>query len=68
MRQVLKPKVLLNPSQNLLGTFYTHNFPEGELSREIGGLYYKPFTIVNGNSSIVNKLEALLIDDARVVN
>ncbi len=31
------------------------------------GLYHKPITIVNNNSSIVNKLETSLIDDARVV-
>ncbi len=31
------------------------------------GLYYKHITIVNYASSIVNKLEALLTDDNRVV-
>ncbi len=31
------------------------------------GLYYKPITIVNDDSSIINKLETSLIDDARVV-
>jgi hypothetical protein len=31
------------------------------------GLYYKPITIVNDNSRVVNKLEASLNDDARVV-
>ncbi len=31
------------------------------------GLYYKDMTIVNYTSSVVNKLEALLTDDARVV-
>ncbi len=30
-------------------------------------LYYKPFTIVNDDSSIINKLETSFIDDARVV-
>jgi hypothetical protein len=30
------------------------------------GLYYKHMTIINLASSIVNKLEALLTDDARV--
>jgi hypothetical protein len=30
-------------------------------------LYYKLITIVNDNSSITNKLETSLIDDARVV-
>ena len=33
----------------------------------ICGLYYKHTTIVNYASSVVNKLEALLTDDARVV-
>ncbi len=31
------------------------------------GLYYKPILIVNDDSSIINKLEASLIDDASVV-
>jgi hypothetical protein len=31
------------------------------------GLYYKPITIVNVKSSIVNKIETSLIDKARVV-
>ncbi len=31
------------------------------------GLYYKHMTIVNYTSSVVNKLEALLTDDTRVV-
>jgi hypothetical protein len=31
------------------------------------GLYYKHTTIVNYASSIINKLEALLTDDTRVV-
>ncbi len=31
------------------------------------GLYYKPIMIVNNDSSIINKLENSLIDDARVV-
>ncbi len=31
------------------------------------GLYYKHMTIVNYASGILNKLEALLTDDARVV-
>jgi hypothetical protein len=33
----------------------------------ICGQYYKHMTIVNDDSSIVNKLEALLTDDARGV-
>jgi hypothetical protein len=31
------------------------------------GLYYKPITIINGDSSIVNKLETSVTDNARVV-
>jgi hypothetical protein len=31
------------------------------------GLYYKPMTIVNDDSTVVNKLEASLTDDARVI-
>jgi hypothetical protein len=31
------------------------------------GLYYKSIRIINDDSSIVNKLETSLIDDARVV-
>ncbi len=31
------------------------------------GLYYKPMTIVYDDTSVVNKLEASLTDDARVV-
>jgi hypothetical protein len=35
--------------------------------RPICGLYYKQITIVNDNSSIINKFEASLTDDARVI-
>ncbi len=31
------------------------------------GLYSKPMTIINDDSRVVNKLEASLTDDARVV-
>ncbi len=31
------------------------------------GLYYKPITIINDDSSIVTKPETLLTDDARVL-
>jgi hypothetical protein len=33
----------------------------------ICGLYYKPMTIVNDDSRVVNKLEASLTDNARVI-
>ncbi len=36
-------------------------------NNDTSGLYYKPITIINDDSSIVNKLETLLIDDARVI-
>jgi hypothetical protein len=31
------------------------------------GLYYKPMTTVNDDSRVINKLEASLTDDARVI-
>ncbi len=31
------------------------------------GLYYKPITIVNYDARVINKLEASLTDDARVI-
>ncbi len=34
---------------------------------DFSGLYYKLMMIVNDDSNVINKLEALLIDDARVV-
>ncbi len=37
------------------------------LARLFSGLYYKPITIVNDDSRVVNKLEPSLTDDARVV-
>jgi hypothetical protein len=33
----------------------------------ISGLYYKPITIINGDSSIVNKLETSVTDNAGVI-
>jgi hypothetical protein len=41
-------------------------FFEGK-GAKFSGLYYKLVTIVNDDSRVVNKLEASLIDDARVV-
>jgi hypothetical protein len=37
------------------------------VARYFCGLYYKPMTIVNDDSRVVNKLEASLTDDARVI-
>ncbi len=34
---------------------------------EISGLYYKPMTMVNDNSRVINKVETSLTDGARVV-
>jgi hypothetical protein len=34
---------------------------------ETSGLYYKPMTIVHDDSRVINKLEASLTDDARVI-
>ncbi len=34
---------------------------------DTSGLYYKPMTIVNDDSRVVNKLEASLTDNARVL-
>ena len=34
---------------------------------QTSGLYYKPMTIVNDDSRVINKLEISLNDDARVV-
>jgi hypothetical protein len=45
------------------------NFCQADLvfSFKTSGLYYKPMTIVNDNSRVVNKLETSLTDDARAV-
>jgi hypothetical protein len=40
----------------------------GAMALSISGPYYKHVTIVNDNSSIINKQSLKLIDDARVVN
>ncbi len=39
----------------------------GSKNRQPGGLCYKPIMIVNDDTSIINKLETSLIDDARVI-
>ncbi len=36
-------------------------------NRPICGLNYKPMTIVNDDSRVINKLEASLTEDARVI-
>ncbi len=36
-------------------------------SQKYSGLYYKPVTIVNDDSRVINKLEASLTDNARVI-
>ena len=40
-----------------------NNFDEIDTS----GLYYKPMMIVNDDSRVINKLEATLTDNARVI-
>jgi len=48
----------------------THSEIKGsnpELPLGTSVLYYKPMTIVNDDSRVINKLEASLTDDARVV-
>ncbi len=42
-------------------------FQINEHIEKICGLYYKLMTIVNDDSRVVNKLEASLTDDARLV-
>jgi hypothetical protein len=37
------------------------------LRAQPSGLYYKPMAIVDDDSRVVNKLEASLTDDARVI-
>jgi len=39
---------------------------QGNRQDKTCGLYYKPMTIVNDDSRIVNKLDASLTNDARV--
>jgi hypothetical protein len=34
---------------------------------DTSGLYYKPITIINDDSRVINKLETLLTDNNRVV-
>jgi hypothetical protein len=52
-------KQLVKPCKNKLATFRRKMWLNC-------GLYYKPITIVNDGSSIINKLETSLIDDARI--
>jgi hypothetical protein len=40
--------------------------PAPQARNAIGGLYYKPITIVNDDSSVVNNFEISLTDDTRV--
>jgi hypothetical protein len=46
------------------GVTYDLNF---FLNSDFNDLYYKLMTIINDNSRVINKLEASLTDDARVV-
>ncbi len=49
--------MLLREDQSIKA-IYTYNV-------DICGLYYKPMTIVNDDSRVINKLEASLTDNAR---
>jgi hypothetical protein len=40
---------------------------ENIFSTSTSGLYYKPMMIVNDDSRVINKLEASLTDDDRVI-
>jgi hypothetical protein len=60
----LKLKIQLFESFNYSIWFDTKNV---ELTLEFSGLYYKHITVVNYDSSIVNKCVASLSDNARVV-
>ncbi len=46
---------------------YEPTLREESLGALLSGLYYKPMTIINGDSRVVTKLETSLTDDARVV-
>ncbi len=48
--------------------YWAFPFSEFSLQKEChSSLYYKPITIVNGDSSVINKFETSLTDDARVI-
>jgi hypothetical protein len=55
----------VNVTQVLQSNFHLPKV--GFLASQTIGLYYKPMTIVNDDSRVVNKLEASLADDARVI-
>jgi hypothetical protein len=52
---------------NKLECFLSDKPFQSTAMKHFGGLYYKPITIINDNSSVINQLETLLIDNARVV-
>ncbi len=52
---------------SLLGLVVSDEGKKKFYNIDTSGLYYKRMTIVNYASSIVNKLKALLTDDARVI-
>ncbi len=72
---MLSPKIhnfQIKIKQDFWSIFWYYNsLSNWEFVKSFGamlcGLYYKHTTIVNYTSSVVNKLEALLTDDARVV-
>jgi hypothetical protein len=57
----------LTNGSNKLGCFLSDKPFQSTAMKHSGSLYYKPITIINDDSSVINKLETLLIDNARVV-
>ncbi len=49
------------------GLYYKTFYDRNSCCNSISGVYYKIMTIVNDDSRVVNKLEASLSDDARVI-
>jgi hypothetical protein len=64
---VFVPGKLFSPSLTNTLSLYENYRQKSFYNIGSSGRYYKPITIVNDDSSTVNKLETSLIDDARVV-
>jgi hypothetical protein len=63
-KELFQPFSDFNRIQQKMANFIKLFFAILSLS---SGLYYKPITIVNGDSRVVNKLETSLNDDARAI-
>jgi hypothetical protein len=59
---ILSNKLDLNQETHFIIVWQTGSSSNSNIT---SGLYYKPMTIVNDDSVVVNKLEASLTDDAR---